>query len=244
MLSSKLCGLSSNWESFTNLICELHSDTFMFNFIGISEIFRHSGDMRLNLPGYHNLISRSRDDGPRGGVGLFIQNHITFKIREDISVFIPHVFESVFVEVSTKSSKNEIIGVIYRPNTEPYADMDIFYSTLSEIMNLINKEQKHCTIMGDMNIDLLKFESHHKTEDYLEDIFCNGFLPVIVKPTRISASSATLIDHIYTNNITNPSHSGIIITDVADHFGVFHINNSKSSQIINSVYQKEMFYCQ
>ena len=41
------------------------------------------------------------------------------------------------------------------------------------------------------------------------------------KPTRVTPTTATLIDHIYTN-ISSPSYkSGILIHDVADHFGTF-----------------------
>ena len=233
-------GLSSNWDSFNNLLCDLHDDTFNFDFIGISEIFNNTGDLRLNLSGYHKLISRCREDGPRGGVGLFIREHINIIIREDISVFIPHVFESVFVEIVHQSARNEIVGVIYRPNTEPLADFDIFESNLSEIMNIINREHKQCVILGDMNIDLLKFETHTKTGHYLDNIFCNGFLPVITKPTRISTSAATLIDHIYINNITSLSRSGILITDVADHFGTFHIIPSQLPNTRNNTIKKRL----
>ena len=51
-------------------------------------------------------------------------------------------------------------------------------------------------------------------------------LPKITRPTRITPHSATLIDHIYSNDNRPTSQndiSGIIITDVADHFGTFHI---------------------
>ena len=108
-------------------------------------------------------------------------------------------------------------------------------------MHIINKEDKQCIIMGDINIDLLKFETHPKTETYLDSIFCNGYLPVIVKPTRITASSATLIDHIYTNNITSRGHSSIIITDVADNFGIFHIISTKAVQHKTSVSKNRLF---
>ena len=77
-----------------------------------------SNDLRLNLPGYHKLIARCREDSPTGGVGLFIRNEINYIIREDISVFIPHVFESIFIEIINKSKKNTILGVIYRPSTD------------------------------------------------------------------------------------------------------------------------------
>ena len=125
--------------------------------------------------------------------------------------------------------KNTVVGVMNRPNTEPRADIDIFASTLFDLMDLVNRETKHCVIMGDMNIDLLKFGSHNKTSDYLDNIFYHGFLPTITitKPTRISNTSAILIDHIYTNNITTTGKSGIIITDVADHIGTFHMTHKK-----------------
>ena len=98
-----------------------------------------------------------------------------------------------------------------------------------DIMDTLNSENKNCVIMGDMNIDLLRFGSHTKTADYLDNLFSHGFLPLITKPTRLSNSSATLIDH-YTNDIYNKGHSGIITTDVADHFGIFTSHMEKSNK--------------
>ena len=183
------------------------------------------------MQGYHTIIGRNRDDGPRGGVGLFIKDNINFIIREDISVFIPHVIETIFIEIINDSKKNKIVGVIYRPNTEPLADLDIYTSNLYDIMDTVNQENKLCVIMGDMNVDLLKYEVHSKTNEYLDGIFEHGFLPVISKPTRICKSSATLIDHIYINDVTSVCKSGIIITDLADHFGTFYISKGKSTHL-------------
>ena len=60
------------------------------------------------------------------------------------------------------------MGLIYRPNTEPKADIDMFSSTLLDIMDIINTENKLGVIMGDMIIDLLKFGSNTKTSDKLK----------------------------------------------------------------------------
>ena len=89
-------GLSANWESFRDLICNLHGNSFSFDLIGISEIHKCSHDSRLSLPGYHNLISCCRKDDPRGGVGIFMKETLNYIIREDITVFIPHIFDSVY----------------------------------------------------------------------------------------------------------------------------------------------------
>ena len=94
-------------------------------------------------------------------------------------------------------------------------------------METIDHENKKGVIMGDFNIDLLKCGSHSKTNTFIDTVFGNGFLPVITKPTRLTHISATLIDHSYINSDISHSLSGIIITDIADHYGVFHIIESK-----------------
>ena len=114
--------------------------------------------------------------------------------------------------------------------------IDIFSVTLYEIFDTINRENKNGIIMGDFNIDLLKFGSHSKTSEYLDNIFSHGFIPIISKPTRVTNTSATLIDHIYTNNPSTSTNSGIIITDVADHFGTFYSeSDTKRTSITNKM---------
>ena len=108
-------------------------------FIGISELWKCEGDFRLNLSGYHKLLVKIRQDYDRGGVGQFVKESINYRVRKDLSVFIPRVFESLFVEITNTSvsSKNKIIGIIYRPNTQPRANLDIFSSTLTGVIDVI-----------------------------------------------------------------------------------------------------------
>ena len=40
-----------------------------------------------------------------GGVGIYVKNGIDYKIREDLSLFIPHIFESIFIEIISSSSR-------------------------------------------------------------------------------------------------------------------------------------------
>ena len=35
------------------------------------------------LPGFHKLITRCREDGKKGGIGMFFKENINYKIRED-----------------------------------------------------------------------------------------------------------------------------------------------------------------
>ena len=55
----------------------------------------------------------------------------------------------------------------------------------------------------------------------------NSLYPLISKPTRITNSSATLIDNIFTNNLEYNMVSGIFYADLSDHLPVFQITKLK-----------------
>ena len=57
------------------------------------------------------------------------------------------------------------------------------------------------------------------------------FLPMITKPTRITKSTATLIDSIFSNDNKNSYFNGILYSDLSDHLPVFSIvKNEEISQ--------------
>ena len=79
--------------------------------------------------------------------------------------------------------------------------------------------------MGDYNINLLNFEKNKQAEYFLNNMFSQSLIPLITKPTRITQTSATLIDNIFTNNQqVSGDISGIVVTDLADHFGIYHVS--------------------
>ena len=54
------------------------------------------------------------------------------------------------------------------------------------------------------------------------------FIPIITRPTRLTAHTATLIDNIFTNCLTHNITNGIIINDISDHLPIFaSFNNEK-----------------
>ena len=230
--------LPAHWDSINQLLCEISSEKFSFDVIGLSEIFRISPNICYNLEGYHNFEYKIRpdDDDGRGGVGIFVKENINFKVRHDLSVFIPHVIETLFIELEYSNTKNIIVGNIYRPNTLPRADIDMFIENLNIVISAVGNENKNLLLMGDFNLDLLKFDSHPKTSDFINNLHTAGLSTLITKPTRITEHSATLIDHMYTNIIKNDIHTGILITDISDHFGTFAIfKHHKSPKILKNL---------
>ena len=88
--------------------------------------------------------------------------------------------------------------------------------------------------MGDFNIDLLKYDMHGESSDFLDAMYASFLLPYINTPSRViphSTHSKTLIDNIFSNMIEDSSVSGNLVTTISDHYGQFllmkNLNNKK-----------------
>ena len=67
-------------------------------------------------------------------------------------------------------------------------------------------------------MDLLKQSTHPRTQEFLECILDHNLLPTITKPTRITNSSATLIDNILISRKFQADFESVIIKDdLSDH---------------------------
>ena len=77
-------------------------------------------------------------------------------------------------------------------------------------------------MIGDFNMNCLKYQENAKTKYFYDNIFEKGAIPIKNRPTRISEHSASLIDNILTTDIfDNSLKKGIIKPDVSDHFPIF-----------------------
>ena len=60
--------------------------------------------------------------------------------------------------------------------------------------------------------------------------------PCINQPTRFTAATATLIDNILTNSMSDISRCGIIIIDDTDHLPIFQLTSKYASRKENDNY--------
>ena len=77
---------------------------------------------------------------------------------------------------------------------------------------------------GDYNVDLLKLNSIPFNEIYFDNILSAGYIPKITLPTRLSENS-TLIDNIFTINLSNDLSSYILNMYISDHQPVILFTN-------------------
>ena len=75
---------------------------------------------------------------------------------------------SVFVEIVNSNSRNIIVGNVYRAHR---TDIDLFNSDLSRCLDIISATNKICYICGDFNLDLLKYETELKINEFLTTFF-------------------------------------------------------------------------
>ena len=78
--------------------------------------------------------------------------------------------------------------------------------------------------MGDFNLDLLRHEQHAITGEFVELMFSHLLYNMMTKPTRITSNTTSLIDNIFTNNVTCLSVNGLIVNDLSDHLSIFSIS--------------------
>lgn len=231
-LSLNVRSLTGKLSEFKELISELNHESFNFSIIAIQEVWNIPDHLNTELPGYKPPVFKLRSSKNRnknnigGGVGLWISDKHEFEILKDISIFEEKIFESVFVKVKTGKKDFKIIGNVYRP---PGSNLTQFNSILENIMqqlsvNPVLKKASEIILLGDFNINLLQHETHTDTADYLNILLENGQLPLITLPTRITANSSTLIDHISSNSKQNYFDSGLIYSCLADHLPVFNIS--------------------
>ena len=65
-------------------------------------------------------------------------------------------------------------------------------------------------------------------------MYAIGLRPLITKPTRVTRTTATLIDNILTNDIDIQYERGIIIDDLSDHLPIFSMCVNSIKKIISN----------
>ena len=79
---------------------------------------------------------------------------------------------------------------------------------LNTLLDKISTENKSVFLLANFNFDLLKYDKHAPANEFLDSLSSHMFLPHIAQPTRISTTSKTLIDNIFSNIHTPSSVSG------------------------------------
>ena len=211
--------LPAKIDKLRTLISSLQNINIEIQFLLLCETFLSDNNYNLyKIPGY-NLICKNRPTGKRGGIAMYIKDNINYRIRPDLEINIEKEFESLFID-TTINNENIIVGEIYRvPNTNEKVSIARYELILKQIQNT-----KARVLLGtDQNFDYLKILNHRNTYDLFNHFLSSGLIPTTTIPSRITHTSATLIDNIYVDlrHDIRHIHSGTLIYDISDHLPIF-----------------------
>ena len=96
-------------------------------------------------------------------------------------------------------------------------------------------------IVGDININFLKFNLTRKITDYVNGLKSSGCNIHCTLPTRIYKNSTSCIDHVYSNLEQHCVETSVILSDISDHFStltkVTNLHNFHKNQ--RDVYKRK-----
>lgn len=202
-----------NVRSAKNKIAELEilfsQFGFPFDVVMLSETWYDNEIGVFTLPQYRNFyVNRSTCRG--GGVCMLINENLECELLPRYS-FINDDFEVLTVRVGQC-----IVVLFYRP---PNGNSAPFFEFLESLLGFVNDNKFNVILGGDFNINMLCDTSTKKHFEMLLSI--NGCINVITGPTRVTSNSETLIDLFITNFNESSVISGIIKSDISDHFPIF-----------------------
>jgi hypothetical protein len=177
---------------------------FDFDVLGVTETWLSSTtpSEHYEIPGY-TLLRADRAIGTGGGVALYIKCGIVFE-QLHITCVDPGIeFISLILKVR---GVKLCVAIVYRP---PHGSYTCLGSLFQALFVDIAVQVDYAVCLGDVNIDLISNSSHDAK--YLQRLLrFHNVVQHVTEPTRVTASSATLIDHIYTNKAMQLKRCGVI----------------------------------
>ena len=180
----------------------------------ISETWLTSQSPDLKIAGY-DVYRQDRTHKKGGGVAIVISSKLCCAERQDLSSKLEET-ECVTLEIKLKSGENCIVSSMYQP---PNSDTSMFIASYNSLVCAMKKEKPKGIIIGlDHNLNFLKADKHHATNDFIQSNLDFGLIPTVTRPTRITNTSATLIDNIIVSqNLCGAYTSNILVNDTSDH---------------------------
>ena len=212
-------------------LSSMNSDTSPISCIVLQETWCDSlVDMSFfSLPNY-NMVSKPTRISAHGGLIIYIHDSFQYK-QIDIIDDSLH-FENICIEVWNKYAHFDkfLICDIYKPPSGTTEHLVDFTNKFTQWAAAINEKSKKSYLCGDFNINLLQIQTNQHFNQFYDSLTSTGFIPKITLPTRISETSATLIDNIFTNNIDRAHVSGILSRKFSDHQMIFSLQKCNKCQ--------------
>uniref|UniRef100_A0A1A8B5D8 Helentron 4 helitron-like transposon replicase/helicase/endonuclease n=1 Tax=Nothobranchius furzeri TaxID=105023 RepID=A0A1A8B5D8_NOTFU len=195
--------------------CRSHFPNFSVIVVSETWLDNEKGSY-VEIEGYE-LFTLNRNKKKGGGVALYVDINLRCKSSDKKTIIIDGVMECISVEIAIEGTKPIIVSCLYRT---PGSCLNTFNQEVGSLFANLNKVHIVC---GDFNIDLLNPHDNLQISNFITTMYSNNLLPLILKPTRITTTTATLIDNVFTNEISRQITAGLLVNDISDHLPVFSV---------------------
>ena len=173
--------------------------------------FCHRNQNFANLENY-TLCHKVRLNRHGGGITIFV--HDSVRMCAKIDSPFNECFESVSIVAKVKNKKI-CISEVYRP---PNSKDGVFIESLKSLLDSAPKTDLSI-VRGDFNYDLLKSHAHSLTMDFYSLMLDCEYASFILKSSRVTHKTCTLIDNIFVKRSGRPKSNSFLITDsMSDHY--------------------------
>ena len=187
-----ILGVTETWLDDT-----FNNDAVAIEGYDIERIDRHEKDLPFDKDG-------------AGGVLLYINTNLSYIRRNDLE---HKSIESIWIELTPKNHPSHLICVAYRGHDHNVNDwLEIFSDQLTDAYI----DCDNITVMGDFNINLLKKDAD--SESWSKTMENYQLCQLIDEPTRVTDTSKSLIDHIFTTNPSKVRCTKIPKIGISDHY--------------------------
>ena len=139
------------------------------------------------------------------------------------------------IEIPQKNKSLSLFHINACSLNKNFDDLHHLLSCTKTNFDIIAISETRITKQVSFNVNLLNYNEHNQTNEFLDSLASNSFIPLILQPTRITSHSNTLKDNIF-SNVTDPDMiSGNLTATISDHLPQFSIICLAISQAINLI---------
>ena len=177
------------WKLVVRALVYMHSKSLDVLTVNETRLDISVLDCEVGIPGYDIVrLDRNRNGG---GVAIFIRENISYFIRQDLVI---DTLELLCIEVRKQKSKPFLIATWYRP---PNSSNHLFQK-FEHFLKLVDDENIEIIIAGDLNCNFLESPKGQVTCKLLGIMNTYQLQQHIEKPTRVTPTTSSLIDVIFT----------------------------------------------
>ena len=146
-----------------------------------------------------------------GGILIYLNSQLNFIRRKDIEC---NEIESVWVEIRLCNNKPFLLCPVYRPPSSNATWCEHFSKQI-EKASIFTSE---FYILGDININIEGGTILNTTWKHVVEL--NDLQQLVTTPTRITAHSSTIIDHLYVSSQDKITETFVPNIAISDHFPI------------------------